>query len=155
MTWPTEDKVEEFFGEPGVGQGFVNLPYPMKLSWMPKKTINKFMCHIKVKDSLERIYQKVLDEYGLEEIDRLGLNIWGGCFNYRNKRGGSNLSMHSWGIAVDHDPNNNKLKWNSDKAKFAGPEYDKWWNIWEEEGWTSLGRKQNYDWMHVEAISAG
>jgi hypothetical protein len=51
---------------------------------------------------------------------------------------------------VDWDPANNKLKWGKDKATLAGPEYDFWWQCWEEEGAVSLGREQNRDWMHVQ-----
>jgi len=25
------------------------------------------------------------------------------------------------------------------------------WKAWEEEGWLSLGRSRNFDWMHVQA----
>jgi hypothetical protein len=59
--------------------------------------------------------------------------------------------MHSWGIAMDYDPERNKLKWGRDKAAFAWPEYDAWWRLWEEEGWISLGRQRNFDWMHIQA----
>ena len=38
-----------------------------------------------------------------------------------------------------------------DKATFAKPEYERWWQCWEEEGWLSLGRTRNFDWMHVQA----
>jgi hypothetical protein len=59
--------------------------------------------------------------------------------------------MHIWGIAMDYDPNRNKLRWNSDKAVFAREEYRRWWEFWEEEEWVSLGRSRNFDWMHVQA----
>jgi len=29
---------------------------------------------------------------------------WGGCFNFRLKRGSNELSTHAWGIAVDINP---------------------------------------------------
>ncbi len=59
--------------------------------------------------------------------------------------------MHSWGIAVDYDPERNLVKWGRDRATFAKSEYDTWWKLWEEEGWVSLGRTRNFDWMHVQA----
>ncbi|MCF8078467.1 MAG: hypothetical protein K9K88_04215 [Desulfobacterales bacterium] len=43
------------------------------------------------------------------------------------------------------------LKWGRDRAHFARTEYDAWWRLWEEEGWVSLGRQRNFDWMHVQA----
>jgi hypothetical protein len=59
--------------------------------------------------------------------------------------------MHAWGVAVDYDPEHNKFKWGWDRAAFARSEYDAWWKIWEDEGWTSLGRTRNFDWMHIQA----
>lgn len=69
----------------------------------------------------------------------------------RKMRGGSKWSMHAWGIAIDIDPSNNRLRWGKDKARLARPEYDEWWQIWEGHGWTSLGRVKDYDWMHIQA----
>jgi hypothetical protein len=108
-------------------------------------------CNAKVKDSLLRVLTKVKTSYGVGEISRLRLDYFGGCFNYRPMRGGTMLSTHSWGIALDFDPINNQLKWDKTKATFGRPEYIRWWEIWEEEGWVSLGRQRNYDWMHVQA----
>ena len=82
---------------------------------------------------------------------KLRLDRWGGCLNVRKMRGGSSWSMHAWGIAIDFDPDRNQLKWGRDRAVFARPDYDAWWRCWEDEGWTSLGRTKNYDWMHVQA----
>lgn len=129
----------------------INLPWEHRLSWQPAKKTNSFSCHLKVKNSLERVLNKVFDYYGNEKIKDLRLDYWGGCFNKRPIRGGSRPSMHSWGIAIDYDPVKNKLNWGRDKALFAKPEYFRWWEIWEEEGWVSLGRKRNYDWMHIQA----
>jgi len=59
--------------------------------------------------------------------------------------------MHAWGVALDFDPNRNQLNWGRDRASFSHPDYDNWWKCWEEEGWISLGRKRNFDWMHIQA----
>ncbi len=34
--------------------------------------------------------------------------------------------MHNWGIAVDYDPEQNRLKLGRDQASFAKPDYDAW-----------------------------
>ena len=151
--WPRQYTAEfiDFYGEMGKNQDSVVLPYPHRLSWQTDKVINRFDCHIKVKESIARVLTKAFNHYGLSEIKRLNLDLWGGCFNVRPIRGGTRPSMHSWGIAIDYDPIRNKLKWGRDKAAFAKPEYDKWWELWEEEGWVSLGRQRNFDWMHVQA----
>jgi len=140
-----------FYGEVGTNQTKIQLPYPNYLSWELSKKISNFSCHEKVHDSLFRVLTRVLEHYGQEEISRLKLDVWGGCLSVRQMRGGTDYSMHSWGIAIDYDPVNNQLKWNKEKASFAKPDYNEWWKIWEDEGWVSLGRAKNYDWMHVQA----
>ena len=153
--WPVEggSTLKERFGAPGESNLMSITPaFPHKLSWDPGTVVRTIRCHKKVADSLEIILKNVLKEYGQQRITELGLDLYGGCYNLRNKRGGSSKSMHSWGIAIDYHPSKNRLKWHQDKALFAIPEYDKWWEIWEDEGWVSLGRVRDFDWMHVQAV---
>ena len=152
--WPDETEADliSFYGEPGEQNLIVfDSPYPMKASWDKRIIIRRIRCHQKVKESLEMVLGKVLNHYGMDKIKELHLDIYGGSYVYRKKRGGSSWSTHAWGIALDFDPDNNQLKWGRDKALFARPEYDAWWRFWEEEGWSGLGRVKNYDWMHVQA----
>lgn len=149
--WPLEKDVPKFYGDVGKNQVLLQLPYPMKLSWDLGTKITKISCHAKVHDSLKIIFQKTLEHYGQEQITKLGLDLFGGSLNVRPKRGGTSYSMHAWGIAVDLDPERNQLSWGKDKANFAKPEYEAFWNIVESEGWISLGRTKNYDWMHFQA----
>ena len=121
-SWPSQSPQSEIirvFGEPGQNQARISLPFPHKLSWKTTSVINSFSCHEKVHDSLERVLARVFEYYGLDEIQRLRLDLWGGCLNVRKMRGGTQYSMHSWGIALDYDPVRNKLKWGRDKANFA------------------------------------
>ncbi|MNE11527.1 hypothetical protein D3C80_1042900 [compost metagenome] len=155
--WPmqTQAALNRFYGT-ALAEHNPNLvtyaiPYPFKLAWDTTQTIAQITTHYKVKDSILHVLHQVLEHYGLEDIDRLHLNLYGGCFQYRKTRNGTTLSTHSWGIALDFDPERNQLKWGRDKAAFAGPEYEAWWQFWEKEGWVSLGRTRNYDWMHVQA----
>ncbi|KGO94323.1 M15 family metallopeptidase domain-containing protein [Flavobacterium subsaxonicum] len=155
--WPVQSQsaLTAFYGVPKeTGNSnlvSVTVPYPLVIAWDTSKKVTRITAHKKVKDSLLRVLNKTLDHYGIDEIKRLRLDYFGGCFNYRLVRGGTSLSTHSWGIALDFDPENNQLNWGRDKATFARPEYNKWWDFWEEEGWVSLGRDRNYDWMHVQA----
>lgn len=151
--WPTQDEnsLNTFFGNVGTHQNSLVLPYPHRVSWDMRQTITSFSCNTRVHDSAKRALTRVFDHYGMERIRALRLDRWGGCLNVRRMRGGSNWSMHSWGIAIDYDPERNQLKWGRSQAAFAQPEYDAWWRFWEEEGWVSLGRTKNYDWMHLQA----
>jgi len=150
--WPTQVQSEliKYYGEPGSNQTKVTSPYPLRIAWNTNKTVTKFSCHEKVATSIERVLERVQDHYQ-DKVSSLGLDLWAGCLNVRKMRGGDTWSTHSWGIAIDWDSARNKLKWGRDKANFAKPEYDVWWKLWEEEGWVSLGRSRNYDWMHVQA----
>jgi hypothetical protein len=151
--WPPQNEQDmfAFYGAVGTNQTKAVSPYPLRLAWATDTIITRFSCHTKVKDSIERVLQKVLDHYGLDQITELGLDMWGGCLNVRQMRGGTKWSTHSWGSAIDWDPVRNQLKWKKDKANFVKAEYDFWWQCWEDEGWVSLGRSKDFDWMHIQA----
>ncbi len=152
--WPRqtpEDSLRAFYGDVNQHQVRLELPYPHKLAWNTRQVVNSYFCHEKVHDSLKRVLTKVFEHYGPDGIRSLNLDLWGGCLNVRKMRGGNRYSMHSWGIAVDYDPEHNQYRWGADRAAFARPEYDEWWRCWESEGWVSLGRLRNFDWMHIQA----
>ncbi|MBK9656969.1 MAG: M15 family metallopeptidase [Rhodanobacteraceae bacterium] len=104
-------------------------------------------------DSLRNIFANTLQHFGLQRVQALSLDQFGGCLNVRPRRGGSSYSVHAWGAAVDLDPVNNALRWDRSRAAFARAEYEPFWKIVEEQGWTSLGRQRDYDWMHFQAAS--
>ncbi len=151
--WPEQNTraFENFYGPKGSDLVMVDFPFEMRLSWQLSTTVRRTTCHRKVAESLQRVLQKVKDIYGENEIKRLRLDYFGGCYNDRMMRNGNQWSMHAWGIALDFDPIRNQLEWGRDKASMAHPDYNDWWKCWEEEGWISLGRKRNFDWMHVQA----
>ncbi len=152
--WPKSytPAFDQFYGPPGNSNLVrIQFPYDMKLAWKPYSKVTSTLCHKNVADSAVKVLTNVLNHYGQAKIDALKLNVFGGCYNKRPIRGGTKWSMHSWGVAFDFDPGRNQLKWGRDKASFAKPEYDAWWQIWEAEGWVSLGRERNFDWMHVQA----
>ena len=152
--WPPETTtaLRSFYGEPGHPPLVeIEPPYPLRLSWALGTPVPHVACHRKVAASLRRVLARVLDAYGAERIRELRLDRYGGCFNPRRKRGGTSWSTHAWGIALDFDPEHNRLTWGRHRAAFARPVYDPWWAAWEAEGWVSLGRAADFDWMHVQA----
>lgn len=152
MKWPTQAKVREFFGEPGNPKCTAGMAdvYPMRIAWSKSDIVRRFRCHSLVEQSMETIFRNALAHYGQAQLTKLGLDLFGGCYNLRQMRGGSSWSMHSWGIAVDLDPERNQLKWGKDRAVFARAEYEPFWNIVEAAGATSLGRVANMDWQHFQ-----
>lgn len=154
--WPKAytPEFDAFYGPAGESQLVkITFPYQMKIAWNTSQKVSSTRCHQKVADSATRVFAEVLKHYGRQRISELKLDYFGGCYNNRPIRGGTKASMHSWGIAFDFDPVRNQLEWGRDRASFARPEYDAWWKIWEAEGWVSLGRTKNFDWMHVQAAT--
>ncbi|MDF2620743.1 MAG: hypothetical protein K0S00_3402 [Xanthobacteraceae bacterium] len=149
--WPRQSGVPAFYGNVGADQVKLALPYPLRIAWDKGQTVKSISLHRKVADSAGRVLARVLDHYGMDEIRNLGLDLFGGSLNVRKMRGGSSYSMHSWGIAIDFDPERNQLEWGRERARLARPDAEAFWKFWEAEGWLSLGRARNYDWMHVQA----
>lgn len=150
----TTNQYIQKYGQPNqTGYGYLTqiiLPYPMRLAWDKNVIVNKMSCHRDIATPLMNVFKDILNHYGLEEIKRLGIDLFGGCFSYRAMRGGSSFSVHAWGLAVDLDPDRNKLKETSKTARFARPEYKAMIDIFYKHGFISLGREKNFDWMHFQ-----
>lgn len=150
VLWPRQKDVNAFYGHVGSNQVQITPPYTLRIAWNLNQTAKKISVHKKVAENVERVLDAVLKHYGIDEIKKLRLDLFGGSLNVRKMRGGSSWSMHSWGIALDFDPERNQLKWGKDRAEFAKPEYDFWNKAWEAQGAIGLGRARNYDWMHYQ-----
>jgi hypothetical protein len=137
-----------FFGAPGTNQVRVTPPYQLYYGEAPVRSvlINKHCA-----DSALRAMDAVLARYGAADIHAMGLDRFGGCYANRAMRGGTQLSMHAFACAIDWDPERNPLRADHRWAQFARPEYQAFLDAWEAEGWTSLGRAKDFDWMHVQA----
>jgi len=151
----TTAQLTKKYGVPNkTGAGYLvtmKLPYPMFLNWETKTYVKSFQVHKLVHDSLKAIFTEILAVYGLAEIKRLQLDDYGGCFNYRLMRGSNKTpSVHSWGCAIDIDPDRNLLHENHRTARFARPEYKAFIDIFYKHGWESLGREEDRDWMHFQ-----
>lgn len=149
----TTQKLFEVYGTPSDNPDYlvtIDLPYPMRLAWDKSKTVTKMRCHKLVDEKFKAIFKDILVHYGLPKIQELGIDLFGGRFNFRQMRGGSDYSRHSWGVAIDLDPERNKLKETSKTARFAKAEYKPMIDIFYKHGFISLGKEKNFDWMHFE-----
>lgn len=118
-----------------------DLPYPMDNAYVPgiTRTISKIYCHRLVGPKFQLAFQSILNA-GLEH-EALE---YGGCYVFRPVRGSSRLSMHSWGIAIDINPQQNPL--GSDGALHPGVI-----KAFEDVGFYWGGRfKHRKDPMHFE-----
>jgi len=150
----TTNDIVKKYGKPNeTGEGYLTtilLPYPMKLAWDLDTKVSKMRCHKLAAEAFLNVFNDLLAEYDLKEIERLGIDLFGGCFNYRKMRGGTSWSTHAWAIAIDLDPARNKLKETAKTARFARPEYQKMIDIFYRHGFISLGIEKNYDWQHFQ-----
>lgn len=153
--WPRQVDVPDFFGKVGDNQAPLELPFPMWLAWDKRVKVHKITLHRLVHDSAARAFASIAATYSAPERNALGIDLFGGSLNVRKMRGGSNWSMHSWGIAIDFDPArnglNSKREPGANHARLSDPDAGPFWQAWEKEGWLSLGRARNFDWMHVQA----
>lgn len=152
----TDQQIIAKYGQPGDPAQLttISLPYPMRIAWDKTKTVNKIQCHKLVANQLLSVFNDLLAHYGLSELQRLGIDLFGGCLNVRLMRGSKlKWSRHAWAIALDLDPSRNQLKWGKDKAQFAKPEYKPMIGIFYNHGFFNLGVEKNYDFMHWEAAA--
>jgi len=151
--WPRQSGVPAVFGkagEPACSSGKARLPFPFRIAWSTSQKIKQFSCHEMVAEPFTSIFRETASHYGQARMVALGLDLFGGCYNYRPMRGGTSLSMHAYGIAYDIDPERNQLRWGEARATLAKPDYDTFWAIVEAHGALSLGRARGYDYMHFQ-----
>lgn len=147
----TTEQIRKKYGPPGDDNLVkIVLPFPLRIAWDTTDSVTTLRCHKLISDKLKKVFTEILNAYGIEEIRRLGIDLFGGCYEFRKMRGGNDWSRHSWGIAVDLHPSKNTLKQTSKTALFAKPEYKKMIDIFYANGFVSLGVEKNRDWMHFE-----
>lgn len=151
IVWPRQAECMSFYGPVGQNQTAIELPFDMVLAWDKGTHIRKMTLHARVAASALKVLQQVGQIYNEQERADLGINLFGGSLNVRKMRGGNSYSMHSWGIAIDFDPERNQLATHRPAARLSHPDAIDFWLAWESQGWLSLGRARDFDWMHIQA----
>jgi hypothetical protein len=145
--------IYEKYGQPGDLANIVTIPipYPMYFSNIRQTSLS---VHKDVADSLLNALEKIQRVYGDRKIRELKLDQLGGTFLVKkNTNDPSRLSLHSWGIAIDIYPSanlNHQSSTTTPPAAFTKPVYKDFIDIMEENGWYSLGRFANKDYMHFQ-----
>lgn len=159
--FPHEDSVNlnKFFGDPRGRNGQVSRkwysenivkwtpPYPLFYSDGKRTPLRTLLLHKKVVPVYTAAFTEVKQQFTPEEIKENHLNICAGTFNYRPMRGGSRLSVHSWGIAIDIDPARNPFP-STWREGMLNHEFA---DILEKHGLWWRGRKGDNDPMHFQA----
>ena len=83
---------------------------PFRMTY-DSRPISRITVHRKCAESLSRVLHAIWVASGHSQavLDRWGVSIFGGSFNYRLMRGYNQLSMHAYGCAIDIDPARNGL----------------------------------------------
>jgi hypothetical protein len=162
LNWPHEDvaALNAFYGDPRGRNGEANPlwevanlvqwtpPYPMFYSDGCHRPMNHLRIHRKCVDAFQAAFSDALASLGHDYIAAHSLDVTGGAFCYRLQRGGSRLSVHSWGCAIDIDPAHNPFprRWAAGRGmldrKFA--------EIFQKRGFIWRGADGDNDPMHLQ-----
>ena len=162
---PTYEQLNVKLGNPtnefgGFDQGwkdenltYVEVPFLMKTSWNPYKTITRLEVHKVVAPMFKDGLRGMVLHRGEGYLINRGYNYCGGAYHFRKTTGGKYLSTHSWGISVDLNPH---LAPYREKHKTRTPQgwLDAWRNnqpefinvIWLDLGFWSF----EFDGMHYQ-----
>lgn len=160
-SWPNQHDVAAFYGNPDPnGDGvpdrrwedlnIVTLapPWRMKLAWAPTQTIKSIRVHKLVYPSLSRVLLAMWSAFDHDQarVEAARMHLYGGAYNFRLMRGSAHLSMHSYGCAIDLDPEGNPFGGNVTMCQQAR-------DAFAAEGWTWGGAWSKPDGMHFQGAS--
>lgn len=147
--WPNPDynSLVKFYGAPGNESNLVTITFPYTM-YYDGRVVTKTRVHKKCADSLLRVLVNIKGKWGNVPSVMGEVTDYGGCFNDRNKRGGTTKSLHAFGAAIDLDADDNTFK-NSWPIKADMPL--EVMECFAREGWLSAGAQWGYDAMHFQA----
>ena len=147
--WPDTDaaSLRAFYGEPGDESQLVTIEFPYRMLY-DGKAVTRTRCHRKVAASLLRVLTAIKGMFNdaPDIVDEA--SDYGGCFNFRPKRGGSSWSLHAFGAAIDLDADDNTFR---DAWPVKADMPLEIMEAFAREGWKSGGAFWGYDAMHFEA----
>ena len=121
IKWPRYRELSKFYGNPDLNydglpdpkweaDNLVRItpPYKMRWSWSNQPVL-RIACHHKIADHLEAALTDIGRTFDSAERERFQLDMCGGVYNFRPKRGGEDLSVHAYAAAIDLAPKRNRL----------------------------------------------
>lgn len=137
-----------FFGEPGkVPIVRIKPPYRMFL-YDGAETIDGIAVHPKCAESLQSIFEALLDLYSTAQTRReAGIDKFFGSFVNRPQRGGTQPSKHAWAAAIDLDANRNGLHTSWPTKSHMPLQVIE---VFAQHGWINLGTVIGRDAMHFQ-----
>lgn len=147
--WPKPDQasLRAFYGEPGDESQLVSIEFPYPMLYDGKR-VTKTRVHRKCAASLLRVLTEIRGMIGKAPDIKDEAEDYGGCFNFRLKRGGSTYSCHAYGAAIDLDADDNTFR---DSWPMKADMPLEIMECFAREGWISAGAFWGYDAMHFQA----
>lgn len=153
QAWPLQSQAPSFYGVPSdtgwYAANMVKVICPWKLYYGTTQV--DIAIHKKCADSLARVLAATWDAVGqdYDTIQALRYDRYSGSYNYRPMRTVAELSMHSFGCAIDWDAPDNPQHQAKHLFTDASPLIVKF----KEEGWIWGGdwSPNSLDAMHVQA----
>jgi hypothetical protein len=144
--WPksTQSAIRKFYGEPGDEGALVVMQFPYTMFY-GGKLVKTARVHEKSTESLLRVLNSIGSSYDKARGIMEEAEDYGGIYNFRNKRGANTLSLHSWGVAIDLDADDNSFR---DTWPIRADMPIEIMECFAAEGWTSAGAFWGYDAMH-------
>ena len=152
--------ISQVFGQPGNESSLKNvtLPYPMKIAWEASSSRSSLKMHKLIADQMVSALSEIKG-LGMDFVKKYGLDLFGGDYNVRSVRGGTQMSDHAWGIAIDLNPsvNGNHTLWTPGKSGANGTGHmpTEAVSIFQKYGFqvgfkTGAGRR---DMMHISYVN--
>ncbi len=119
------------------------LPFAMPLDWAPATSAKSLRCH----KLLVPLFQAVFADIASKNL-QTSVKTYGGCYNWRMKRGQAKASTHSWGIAIDLNARTNAMGTAGDMDPKLVALFESYGFVWGG-GWAGA----NKDPMHFQYCS--
>jgi hypothetical protein len=143
LTPASQDLITTVLGPPGQLNGCtpplvqIDLPFDMRVAWNPTQTLRRISVH----EAAEPYFRKAL-ELIVERGQEQHVELFGGVYAPRRTAGSQAWSRHSWGIAIDIDPDGNQLRWGRDRARLPTEVA----RTMEDAAFYSSGLARDQDW---------
>lgn len=160
--WPHQSNADGFYGNPRGRSGEpsgkwerenlarAKAPWKLVTSW-DFQPVSGIRIHQKCKASLETVLEEIWLASGRSDakIKEWGMHLYAGGYSFRLMRGGTKLSMHSWGCAVDFDSARNRFGDTAPNFATVPAVLEAFAN----EGWIWGGEWDTPDGMHWQAAT--
>ncbi len=121
----------------------ISLPFMMYLSWNVDRRIGRTAVAEQIAPALIDALKEIRDYKGSAYLRDHGMDLYGGCYNYRAIRGGKYLSTHSWACSFDINPHLGPYKGENKQPQFIIDAFIK-------RGFTTFP----WDGMHFQAVQS-